>query len=93
VEIKNKNVKKIIRIILIVFLILDIVILMPTVIFNLYILIMKLIKTGDLSFSFNGGAFYYSIAFPFVMLNTAYRWVFIIVGFSMRMCKMKKSYK
>ena len=72
------------------FLSVDIVILMPALIYNLYIMIMKLIKTGNISFSFNGGLFYYRFAYPFVIINMRCSWIFALVGIGMRLSKMKK---
>ena len=90
IKIKNNIIRKVIRIILIVFLSVDIVILMPALIYNLYIMIMKLIKTGNISFSFNGGLFYYRFACPFVIINMRCSWIFALVGIGMRLSKMKK---
>lgn len=89
IDIKNKKVKKIMRIMLIVFMIIDIAILMPALIYNLYILIMKQISAGNLSFSFNGSILYYRIAHPFVILNMRCSWIFVFIGLFMRICKMK----
>lgn len=90
IKIKNNKIRKVIRIILIVFLSVDIVILMPALVYNLYIMIMKLIKTGNISFSFNGGLFYYRFAYPFVIMNMRCSWIFALVGIGMRLSKMKK---
>ena len=90
IKIKNNIIRKVISIILIVFLSVDIMILMPALVYNLYIMIMKLIKTGNISFSFNGGLFYYRFACPFVIINMRCSWIFALVGIGMRLSKMNK---
>lgn len=88
-EIRNKKIKKYLRIGIIVFMVVDILILLPVFGFNIYVLLSKLFIEGDLSFSFIGNNSYYLIAYTFVIFNIKYSWVFIIIGLVMRMTSMK----
>lgn len=90
VEIKNENFKKIIRLIFISFLVLDIVLLIPVLFYNIYILIIKIISTENFSFSFISDSFYTRILFHLVKLNIQYSWIFIFIGIGMKMSIIKK---
>lgn len=88
-EIRNRKIKKYIRIGIIVFIVVDILLLLPVLGENIYVLLSKLFIEGDLSFSFVGNNPYYLITYAFVIFNIKYSWVFIILGLTMRMTSMK----